>query len=316
VSLSAEIFGSDSWIFKLGNTLGLGIPSWANETFSGAPDPQYNKLGDIGDQTAEEGVPRPIVWGRVRPIGGALIYVQRPQLVNVLSYAEVEGGSGNSEQQEIVTQHVYRTYAIGVCEGPITKFVRVWRNGKKVYDARGTAWGDRNNPTFLARHKLFLGGWDQEPSPHLQAILGTDIPAFRGTAYVVCVHHDLTGLGGAVPQYQFEVERAEGEYLTSRPYPAQSIDGFDSLEMSATVPPYVAPDFIDTGAMELLSGTLRNPMIDYDAWPAEAVDAGAAQLLSGVLRPTLIEYTDGAPEAVDAGAAELLSGGLREALSS
>jgi len=210
VSLSAEVFGSDSWVHKLVNVVGLGIPGWADRTFgSGVEYARRNTLGDMGRQTAEEGSPRAIIWGRVRPVGGNIIYCQKPQIRWVVSYEETQGkgGGGGDEYVEVWTQRVYRTFAIGICEGKITGLMRVWKNNKLIYDGRGNAWGEKNNGKFLANVKIYYGSFDQMPCPELQAIWGDDIPAHRGTAYIVFPDRDLTSFGGAVPQYQFEVAR-------------------------------------------------------------------------------------------------------------
>jgi hypothetical protein len=316
MSLSAEVFGSDSWVHKLVNVAGLGIPGWADRKFgTGGPDPQYNSLGDMSRQTAEEGSPRVIVWGRVRPIGGNLIYCQEPQTQWTVSFQQTAGKGGDEEEQEVWTQRVYRTYAIGVCEGPISRFVRVWQNNKLVYDARGNDWGIRNNPIFLSKNKFYTGAWSQLPCPELQAIFGTDIPAHRGTAYMVCINHDLTEMGGAVPQYQFEVERAEGVYLTSRPYAAEGLEGIASDPMSVRATPYVEPDLIEHGAAEITGGVLRDPLHVYDDGLPEAIDAGAPEITGGEFRSIYDSYTV-PPEAVDAGAPEITAGELREALIS
>jgi len=314
MSLSAEIFGSDSWIFKLGNTLGLGIPSWANEQMNPGGQREVG-LGDIARQNAEEGLPRTIVWGRVRPIGGTLMYCQSPQKRWIRTYEEGAGGSfgGGGDAQEVWTEHVFRTYAIGICEGPITGITRVWNNNRLVYDARGNAWGERNNPTFLANKRIYLGDWDQMPCPELQAIWGTDIPAHRGTAYMVWIDRDLTSFGGAIPQYQFEVERAEGVYLTSRPYAIEAIEGIESLEPEAFAPFVVEAELMDISPPEITGGTLRDLQQEY-VIPDEAVDAVAPQITGGELRVTMLDYTDWPAEAVDANAAQITSGELRVAL--
>jgi len=192
MSLSAEIFGSDSWIHKLTNIGGGGIPGWLDRKFGLGSDPRENQLGDITRQKAEEGIPRPIIWGRVRPIGGTIMYAQSPQKRWVQSFEEVQGKGGGDEPIEVWTERVYRTFAIGICEGPISRIVRVWNNNRLVYDARGNAWGTKNNPTFLANKRIYLGGFDQMPCPELQAIWGSDIPAHRGTAYIVWIDKDLT----------------------------------------------------------------------------------------------------------------------------
>lgn len=220
MSLSASLFGTDSLIFKATNILGLGIPGLLHKSF-GASDPEapLNSIGDISKQTAKEGEPRTIVWGRVRPIGGNIIHCQTPVKRRVVTSTSSGGKGGGKKKQEQWTQHVYRTYAIGVCEGPISAFSRIWRNNKLVYDGRGTEWGTKNNGVFLKGFRLYLGGWSQMPDPTLQSIWGAgNVPAYRGTAYIVAINEDLTDQGGMVPQWLFEVERAEGRYLTSLPY--------------------------------------------------------------------------------------------------
>ena len=165
------------------------------------------KLGEIAKITAREGDPRVIVWGRVRPIGGNLVAVQDPRIVKKKKKSGGKGGGGTTT----TTTTIFRTYAVGVCEGPITAFIRIWRNNKQVYDGRpGNAWGAENNPTFLAKAKLYLGKYDQLPDPSLEAVFGVgNVPAMRGTAYILLADEDLTDMGGAVPQWLFEVERSQ-----------------------------------------------------------------------------------------------------------
>ena len=106
------------------------------------------KLGDIAQQTAKEGEPRQIIYGIVRPIGGNLVAVQEPPRIErskQKSGGKGGGGGGSSQTVEIPR----RTYAIGICEGPVTGIRRVWRNNKLVYDGRGTSWGARNNLSLI-----------------------------------------------------------------------------------------------------------------------------------------------------------------------
>ena len=224
MSLSATLFGRDSIVFKATNVLGLGVPGLLDKWF-GAEPPPAQRLGEISEQTAKEAEPRVIVWGRVRPIGGNLIHCQAPvkRMVKVKTDSGGKGGSKKKKTQKV--EHVFRTYAMGVCEGPITRFVRIWRNNKLVYDARGNDWGDDNNPVFLKTFRLYTGSWSQLPDAALEKIWGVgNVPAYRGTAYMVSIDEDLTETGGMVPQWLFEVERAEGIYYTSKPYRAVNDD--------------------------------------------------------------------------------------------
>jgi len=185
------------------------------------------RLGDLAVQTAQEGGARPIIWGRVRPIGGNIIHIQSPQKRIVKE--KVEGGKGGGKKKKQKVEHVFRTYAIGICEGPVSAVTRAWRNDKLVYDARGNAWGAKNNPVFLQSYRFYLGKYDQLPDPALESIWGIgNVPAYRGTCYMVAINEDLTDLGGAVPQWTFEVERAEFFDIQSALYPLSEQEGINS----------------------------------------------------------------------------------------
>ena len=178
-------------------------------------------LGELSSQTAKEGEPRPIVYGIGRPIGGNIMYMSQPIKRMVKTYVGKSGGKGGSKKKKQYqdVEHVYRYYAIRVCEGPITGYRRIWRNGALVYDGRkGSDWGAKNNHLFFETYRLYTGSWGQMPDSVLQSQQEMDIPAYRGTAYLVANNEDLTDFGGAIPQWQFEVARSEGYYLTSRPY--------------------------------------------------------------------------------------------------
>lgn len=234
MSLSAMLFGSGSKIHKITNILGLGIPSLLNKAFAGK-DPKLAAvtLGELTQQTAKEGEPRPIPFGICRPIGTNVMYQSQPIRRMVKTYAGKAGGKGGKKKKKQYqdVEHVYRYYALRVCEGPITGYRRIWRNGTLVYDARkGSAWGAKNNHLFFQSYRLYTGAWNQMPDPAMQSMLkDTNIPAFRGTAYLMAVNEDLTDFGGAIPQWQFEVAKSEGYYATSRPYAIEQLDGVASV---------------------------------------------------------------------------------------
>ncbi len=63
--------------------------------------------------------------------------------------------------------------ALAVCEGEITRIGRVWADGEEV------AVSDLNM-------RVYTGSADQLPDPVMEAIEGQgNVPAYRGTAYVV-----------------------------------------------------------------------------------------------------------------------------------
>lgn len=175
-------------------------------------DPQIIKgpgVGDIAQQTSQEGVPRPIVFGLSQPFAGNIIASADPEVVK----SRKRQGKGGPK---VETESIYRTYAIRICEGPISSVVRVWRNNQLVYDGRLGSTAE--NLEFLKTARFFLGTYDQNPSPDLEAAFGVGTtPAHRGTAYMVMAEEDLTDQRGAIPQWQFQVSNTTGSTLFLAP---------------------------------------------------------------------------------------------------
>lgn len=270
--------GALNVVFKAANILTLGLSGRLLDALMPSPKDQVQSLGDISRQTAKEGDPRVIVWGRVRPIGGNIIHCQAPVKRWVVTSTSSSGKGGSKKKQEQRTEHVYRTYAIGVCEGPITAFSRIWRNNKLVYDGRGTAWGAANNPVFLRTFRLYLGDWSQMPDPTLQSIWGAgNVPAYRGTAYMVSIDEDLTDQGGMVPQWLFEVERAEGIFYTSKPYAMEEEEEIDGgISVQRLRDPFRLTDVEDEveGSIDVQGLQFRSLLYEYNQ--LDEVDGGVA----------------------------------------
>lgn len=190
---------------QLGYVIGSAI--------GGAVDPEVIKgpqLGELAQQTSQEGGPRPITWGTSSPITGNVIASSPPRIV---TRRESQGKGGPKYE----TQSVYRTYAVGVCEGPITSFIRVWRNNLLMYDVSAASQiSAEDNAAFLENAEFFLGTYDQLPSSALEAVYGVGATAaHRGTAYMVMNDEDLTDTAGAIPQWIFQVgtEVDQAQYI-------------------------------------------------------------------------------------------------------
>ena len=256
------------------------------------------KLGDISPQTAKEGEPRLIVWGIVRPIGGNIVAVQEPPRIERRKQKSGGKGGGGSKT---TTEHPHRTYAIAICEGPITGIRRVWRNNKLIYDGRpGSAWGAKNNHVFLRTARFFMGGFNQMPSPDLEKVFGVgNVPAMRGTAYMVMADEDLSDMGGAVPQWLFEVVRAEGFSVTSRPYTTEHRDelglgtSYVDTELRDVVKRSSQFDEAFIG-VSLVDGELREPVSYYDTQDEAFL---GVSLADGELRDAIIKLSTGPDQA-------------------
>lgn len=181
---------------------------WAiGSALGNAVDPQTIKgpsIGDVANQTSQEGGPRPIVYALSQPIAGNIIDCGPPRVVKK-TQSQGKGGP------KVETESIFRTYAIGVGEGELT-FVRVWKNSQLVYDVSpNSQLTHQDNFEFTKRARFFSGSFTQNPSPDLEAIFGVGTtPAHRGTAYMVMADDDLTDMRGSVPQYTFQVQRCAG----------------------------------------------------------------------------------------------------------
>ena len=310
---STLIFGSNSVFSKIDQFTSLGMDVKLDKALGLSSETPGAKLGELSSQTAKESEPRAIVWGRVRPIGGNLIHCQTP-IKRMVKETTQSAGKGGSSKKTTKVEHVFRTYAIGVCEAPITAYARIWRNNKLVFDGRGNAWGAANNGVFLKAYRLYLGGWDQMPSPDLEAIWGVgNVPAYRGTAYLVALDEDLTDMSGAVPQWLFEVERSEGYALTSRPYALEVIEAADSVSALLTKghvppPPYVLSDALGSSGSYISAGDLRNPPSQA---VVEALGTTGSRISAGALRTA---PTNSNVEALTTSGSVISSGLLKPAI--
>lgn len=297
-------------------TFGFGAVILGKLFETKAPKPTAQRIGELSNQTAKEGEPRPIVWGRVRPISGNIMHSSPPRIVRREVKGQSSGGKGGKKKQpKQYEERVFRTYAIRICEGPITAIMRVWRNNKLVYDARGNEWGAQNNGVFLNRARFYLGNWTQMPDPTLESQWGAgNVPAYRGTCYMVVPDEDLTELGGAIPQYIYEVERAEGVALTSILYDVECIEDAESTGAVLLPGGPVVIDSAESSGIELVSGELRSVIQVYDTWPYESTESLGVELLSGKLGPAIQVYTNWPAESSESTGIELVSGELRVAL--
>lgn len=157
------------------------------------------RIGELAEVRAGEGGPRARVYGTFRPIGGQVAWAGRPREIR---RRQRQGKGG----PRVETSTILRSYAIGICEGPITSVSRIWRNNDLVYDVRPGSPIVAESAKWLQGKSLLTGGWDQLPHPTIEAEVGAaNAPAMRGTALLVVTDEDLTDLRGAIPAYQFEV---------------------------------------------------------------------------------------------------------------
>lgn len=148
--------------------------------------------------SAGEGEPVSQVYGRMR-LGGQIIWAS--DFIENVSVTSSGGGGGKGSPSQPKTKTRSYNYsvnlAVAICEGEITRIGRVWADGEEV------AADDLNI-------RLYKGHKDQLPDPVMEAVEGAgNVPAYRGTAYVVFENLGLERFGNRVPQFSFEISRPE-----------------------------------------------------------------------------------------------------------
>lgn len=175
----------------VGATLGRVIDARLLGTGSAAVE--TGKVDRFRLTNASEGDAIVQVYGRMR-LGGQVIWASQFQESKTIT----GGGGKGAPSQPQTTRYSYSvSLAIALCEGEVAAVPRIWADGEEV------ALSDLNM-------RLYYGTPDQAVDPVIAAIEGSDqVPAYRGTAYVVFEDLALERFGNRVPQFSFEVVRSE-----------------------------------------------------------------------------------------------------------
>jgi hypothetical protein len=201
--------------YYFGGQQGAQIGWMVGSAVGGYVDPDVikgPKLTDAQALTVQEGAFRAIVYGTA-VVGGNIL-----QCGPLVQHKHRDRTGKGGPVQETYTYT--RTIAIGLGE-PVSGILRIWQDGKLVYDARDPAqWPDAasdinamaaSTGKFASTFTFYSGSETQLPDPSLEALdeewgggVG-NVPAYRGTSLVVFPDLDVTQGGGAVSQFRFEV---------------------------------------------------------------------------------------------------------------
>ena len=183
----AKTFGQQA--LKIGGRVAL---SYANQAITRAFDNRVfegPRLESLHIQSSRDGAPMARVFGRAR-IAGQVIWAAR---VHEHVTEERRGGKGGGPHSRDYTYTI--SFAVGLCEGEILGVGQIWANGRPLEVK------DLNM-------RLYTGAQDQAPDPLIAEIEGSNVPAFRGTAYMVFEDMPLDEFGARLPQLNFEIIRA------------------------------------------------------------------------------------------------------------
>ena len=175
-----------------GSTIGTVVDSAIMSSLAPTQRIEGARLDSLRVTTSTEGAVIPRAFGRTR-LAGNIIWATD---FREERRTKTEGGKGGGGGKVKTTEFLYfASFAIALCEGPITGIGRIWADGKS-FDPSGITW--RWHP----------GDETQMPDPFIAARMGAEAtPGYRGTAYVVFEELPLADFGNRIPQFSFEVFR-------------------------------------------------------------------------------------------------------------
>lgn len=286
---------------QLGYAIGSAIGGYIDPVQVKGP-----RLTDAAQQTSSVGVPLPFGYGTFSTAGNVIWADELKEHVK----RQRQGKGGGTK----TTTYTYtRSYAIGVCEGPIYGYLIVKRNGKVVYNSDPSApVEDKDYSTkWLQRATLYYGDEVQLPDSTIEAVEGAgNVSAFRGLAYIVIENEDLTDLAGAVPQYEFIVQATLPDvFLTSRPYPTSHADGLqtESVHTKGRFFQYPNIEEVAFSNSSVIEGALRKLTRE------QSIDAEEMISYTSVIGGSLVNESVGVGDAVEqlSASTSIISGFMR-----
>jgi hypothetical protein len=156
------------------------------------------RLSDLQLMTSSEGSSLPRLWGTARLAGQVIWALPIEEEATVERQGGIKGGLGGGAETTRYSYHA--SFAVALCEGPVTRIGRVWADGKP-FDLTTTQW------------RLHPGSEDQSPDSLILAHAGgAGAPAYRGVAYVVFERLALAQFGNRLPQLSCEIVRVHGSF--------------------------------------------------------------------------------------------------------
>lgn len=195
--------------------LGLVVGSLAGQAIfpTRLPGVSGPRLSDARTTTAQVGAPVIEVIGTDAVPGN----VNWMTPVREVSSTEEVGGKGGPSQEQ-TTYTYFQSFSVGICRGPMGGVIRIWENGKLVYDVRPQL--DTESDVEYERRieealsyadgfTLYLGDEEQLPDPTIEADKGVgNVPAWRGLCYIVFPNRQLKEEQGLrIPNFKFEVTK-------------------------------------------------------------------------------------------------------------
>jgi hypothetical protein len=157
---------------------------------------ESGKAKDIDFQTATLGAGIAKCYGTTKVTGNIIWGTKFTEHVHTESSGGKGGGGAKTETKEY---SYWLSFAILICEGPITSIEKVYADGNEFNLSD-------------ADYTLYKGTEEQEPDDFMESIEGTGkVPAYRGMAYIVFKNFNCTPYGNRIPSFSFIVKNPKND---------------------------------------------------------------------------------------------------------
>lgn len=227
----------------LGSAVGLGWQAgWLVGSFVGSllfPAKGQNvttegpRLGDLTVSSSAYGASIPIGFGTLRMAGNMIWSSGIREQQNVTRTRSGGKGGGGRSTQTSISYSYFASFALSFGESPAEDVLRIWADGKLIYDKTGSS-PDVAKPNL--RFRFHRGSESQLPDPLIEADVGAGrAPAHRGLCVIVFEDLALADFGNRIPNITAEIT-----YRRAAEQPYQLLDFittgeggyFDSYQIS------------------------------------------------------------------------------------
>lgn len=164
------------------------------------------RLGDLTVTTSAYGSAIAQGFGTVRMSGNMIWAKPIEEVKNVKKTSSGgggKGGGGGGATSTQITYEYFATFALAFSKGVADDVIRIWADGKLIFDRRGTSDDFKKQGVNF---RFYSGNETQEPDSLIVADQGAqNTPAFRGLCYMVFQSLPLKDFGNRIPNITVEV---------------------------------------------------------------------------------------------------------------
>lgn len=192
-AIVGSYFGQPGLGFALGSLAGSMLFPGEGMTSEGP------RLSDLAVTGSGFGGMIPIPFGTMRMSGNIVWATPIQEERN----KQKMGGKGGGPQSTSVTYAYYGNFAVVFGEGVAVDVLRIWADGKLIYDQKSGSSGARLEDLNF---RFYPGDEEQLPDPLIESYVGVgNTPAHRGLAYIVFERMPLAPYGNRIPNITAEI---------------------------------------------------------------------------------------------------------------